>query len=542
MHPQSARMFMLPVSLAALAAAAPAPIYVPEPDAAAPHDPLITPSLVEYNPSRTVHVPRNLIDDVEGRFDSVLSNLGSDVPSYVASGVPDFFQGFPTGDKVQSSLGIDDDQVAALPTQVLNLPPYANWTDEGWNVRFHGNVYKQPNTSTEKLNELANVFLVGEDIEDLPEDQQDNARNMTASIFVLQQDNVNVSTIHLEPAPSQGASGQPGGGGAETAKGGRQDVQMPYNTTFLGDYDEFVPIKLNGLTPGNETSKIQRLNAQVEGASEGNATVYLIPPKGISVVSDIDDTLRVTKIYDPKEGLLNSFARDFTPWEDMPGIYANWSRNLPDVHFAYLSTTPEQVSRAYMDFIYGNFPGGSFDTRPLNFSDVKATLSIRAHLLTQLFETFPQRKFVLVGDSSNPDIMKDYPQMAIDFPEQVQCILLRNVTATDDSDHFPYDTSKFEDLKQNQYMFFKHSDDLMGLDIEGGGCYNQSIAQNVTFGYQGLPFGDGGEDSAVNGSANGENGGGDDDDESAAASLRFGGVQYGAAFAGLLGMLMWQLL
>jgi hypothetical protein len=55
-------------------------------------------------------------------------------------GVPNFFQGFPTKDKVQSELGLSNDQLAALPTQVLNIPPYANWSGGKWNVRFHGNV------------------------------------------------------------------------------------------------------------------------------------------------------------------------------------------------------------------------------------------------------------------------------------------------------------------------------------------------------------------------------------------------------------------
>jgi hypothetical protein len=242
------------LSLAALAAAAPG--IVPAPNPVAPRDPLITPSLVEYNPSRTVKFPRNIISDAKGQFDSVLSGLGSGIPSYVASGVPNFFQDFPTGDKVQSSLGIDDEQVAALPTQVLNIDPYANWTQQGWNVRFHGNVYKQPNTSESKLNDLANIFLVGTDIEDLPQEQQENARNVTASIFVLQQDNVKVAPIHLEPAQNQGSSGQPGGGGAVTATGGTQDITLPYNTTLEGDFDVFVPIELNGLTPGNETSNV----------------------------------------------------------------------------------------------------------------------------------------------------------------------------------------------------------------------------------------------------------------------------------------------
>ena len=301
---------------------------------------MITPSVVQYHPTRTYRYRRNIFDNFASDINSVLSELGSDIPSYVASGIPNFFQGFPTGNDVQSSLGIDDNQVAALPTQVLNIDPYANFTSQGWNVRFHGNVYKQPNTSQNALNELANKFLPNVDIKNLPPSQQKQARNLTAEIFVLQQGNVNVSNIHLEPAPIQGGSGQPG---STEAWAGAQDIQLPYETTSQGDFDVFVPIESNGLLNGNETQEIQRLNTYVGGASLGNGTAYLVPNEGLTVISDIDDILRVTKIYQPQEGLLNSFARPFTPWMNMPDIYANWSLSLPNLHFHYLTTTPEQV-------------------------------------------------------------------------------------------------------------------------------------------------------------------------------------------------------
>lgn len=113
------------------------------------------------------------------------------------------------------------------------------------------------------------------------------------------------------------------------------------------------------------------------------------------------------------------------------------------------------MTRNYMQFIYATYPGGSFDTRPLNFSDVSATLSIRKFLLIKIFETFPRRKFILVADTSNSDVMRDYPEMATLFPGQVQCIFLRNTSSTDSGDKFPYDTSGFKDLNQNMYMFFK---------------------------------------------------------------------------------------
>ena len=362
-----------------------------------PRQALTTPSPVERDATPTYKRRRDILSDVRSDIDSVISGLGSDIPSWVASGVPNFFQGFPTGDDVVSSLGLNSQELAALPTNALNIDPYANWTNSGWNVRFHGNIYKQPNTSVADLNRFANVFLIGTDIDSLPPSQQDQARNLTAEIMIVQQGNVAVNTIHIEPAAAQGGTGQPGGGGGVQAPGGNQDVTLPYNTTVEGDFDAFVPIASNGLLAGNATSEIQRLNTYIDGATLGNSTAYLVPPTGLTFISDIDDILRVTKIYEPKEGLLNSFARPFTPWENMPEIYANWSASLPNAHFHYLTTTPEQVTRNYMQFIYSTYPGGSFDDRPLNFSDVSATLSIRKFLLTKIFQTFPQRKFVLVA-------------------------------------------------------------------------------------------------------------------------------------------------
>lgn len=152
----------------------------------------------------------------------------------------------------------------------------------------------------------------------------------------------------------------------------------------------------------------------------------------------------------------------------------------------------------FLSFIYKTYPFGSFDTRPLNFSDVSATLSIRKFLLTKVFETFPERKFILVADTSNSDVMSDYPEMATDFPGQVQCIFLKNSSSADDAananttdsdDPFPYNTKGFKDLDPKTYMFFNTADDLMGLDIVNGECVNTTFAQNVTFGEQNLPFG-----------------------------------------------------
>lgn len=443
---------------------------------------------------------RDIVSEIASYGQSLLSDLGSAIPSYVTDGILPGDVNLPTGTEVMSSAGVSSSDLDAIPTSVLNIPGYANWSGTNWNLRVHGNVYKMPNISTSKIDDLSNVFLIGTSVDQLNATEQAQTRNFTRSIFVVQQDDVNV-TMNILPSPEFGGDGEPNGGGGVTAGNINQTTQLPYPTTPEGDFDTFIQLTNNsGLTPGTGQIPPQRVNVYAQGTDTGNATSYLVSDNGLTVISDIDDILRITKIYDPKEGLLNSFARPFVPWMNMPDIYRNWSESLPNMHFHYLTTTPEQVTRNYMDFIYKTYPGGSFDTRPLNFSDVSATLSIRKFLLDKIFQTFPNRKFILVADTSNSDVMRDYPAMAKEYPGQVQCIFLRNTTATDPTDHFPYNTDGFAGLNQQMYMFFLVPDDLTNLDIVNGQCWNSTVQQNVTFGYQGLPLG-------INtGSGNGTNG------------------------------------
>ncbi|KAK4453848.1 hypothetical protein QBC34DRAFT_195100 [Podospora aff. communis PSN243] len=457
-------------------------LAIPNP-APAPH-PMITPAPAPLD-------SRDLVTEWDNYVNSVVSGLGSTVSGYIASGIPQFFQDLPTGQDVEIRLGIADRDLDAKPTQVLNLPAYGNYTEDGWNVFVHGNVYKVPDISEDKLNDLADGFLIDTDMDDLSPAQQAQARNLTASIFVVQQAEVNV-TIDFVVSANGGVGSEKG---TVEAAGGGQSIPVPEKTTDQGDFAGWLKLENTTgsagghLLRGNETIKIQTLEMHAQGTDSGNATAYLVPPRGVTIISDIDDILRVTKIWDPKEGVLNSFVRPFAPWMNMPEIYAEWARRVDDLHFHYLTTTPEQATRNYMAFTLATYPLGSFDTRPLNFSDVAATLSIRKYLLDRIFGTYPQRKFILVGDTSNSDVLKAYPQLARDHGDMVQCIWLRNTSSTDSSYRFPYNTSGFEGLPTSKYMFFRVPDDLQGLDLTKGECVNNTFPQNVTFGMQGSALG-----------------------------------------------------
>jgi len=227
-------------------------------------------------------------------------------------------------------------------------------------------------------------------------------------------------------------------------------------------------------------SDIVQLDVCTQGTDTGNSTAYLVPPGGVVVLSDIDDVLRVTKICQLSEGLLNSLARGFVPWLNMPQRFAEWKAQYPDqpYHFHCLATTPEQATREYADFVYNYYPLGSFDTRPLNFTTVEQTFAVRKFLLERILRMFPRRRFVLVGDVSNPNVMSGYPEVAKAYAN-VRCILLRNVSATDSSNRFPYDTSGFNGLDRVKYMSFGTPDDLASLGFGSGDYANASVIQSA---------------------------------------------------------------
>ncbi|KAI5781501.1 hypothetical protein EDC01DRAFT_619731 [Geopyxis carbonaria] len=403
--------------------------------------------------------------------------------------LPDFLNWDFSSDKIQSQLGLGSGDIDQLPLKVLNIPGYANYTSSGWNLRIHGQAYKEPLANTTMVpqrvgDEAANVFLPDLDISQLQPDEQTNARNLTAAVLSIPQGGEQLEfTLKVSTAPQQNFTSQ-----------WNADIRWGVLTDSRGEVDGFVNLPTrnsNDLPDGSNAAGIVKLDVHTTNVPSGNATAYLVPTKGVTIISDIDDILRVTKIYKPKEGLLNTFARDFVPWMNMPSIYSDLSRQHPEqpYHFHYLTTTPEQATRVYEDFIYTHYPLGSFDTRPLNFTTVDQTFNVRRTLLNKVVQTFPERKFVLVGDTTNSDVLADYPAMMKEFPNNIQCILLRNTSATDPDNKLPYDTSGFKDLPKGSFMFFVTPEDLRGIDFNKGECQNVAVQQNVTYGYQNLPLG-----------------------------------------------------
>lgn len=195
-----------------------------------------------------------------------------------------------------------------------------------------------------------------------------------------------------------------------------------------------------------------RLTARTSGLS-GKATsaglVRLLEPHGLSVVSDIDDTVKVTEIPAGKRVFLRrTFLMDFEATQGMRDRYLNVLKRNPDfdnVSFHYVSGSPWQLFRLLHEFLVERegFPEGSFHMKSVNvnlqdlmtsFGSIRNLLAGKKHTegmkveeISRLVERAPGRKFILVGDTGerDPEVFRKVKER---FGDQIIRIYIRDVS------------------------------------------------------------------------------------------------------------------
>lgn len=157
-----------------------------------------------------------------------------------------------------------------------------------------------------------------------------------------------------------------------------------------------------------------------------------LPRTGLSIISDIDDTIKHSHVRNRKELLTNTFLRSFQPVPDAADLYRDWSAQGAQFH--YVSSSPWQLHEPLTEFIASaGFPEGSLHLRffslrnsrflsPFVFRPENKARSIRA-----LLQQYPQRKFILIGDSGERD-PEIYGNVVRRFPNQIERIFIRDIT------------------------------------------------------------------------------------------------------------------
>lgn len=191
--------------------------------------------------------------------------------------------------------------------------------------------------------------------------------------------------------------------------------------------------------------------------------VNLLAEEGLSVISDIDDTIKITEVRDRNATLRNTFLREFQPVPGMAGFYQQLARSN-QASFHYLSASPWQLYEPLAAFVAAHgFPRGTFALKEFRWKS-RSFLSLFASpekykpaIIEPLLKRFPKRRFILIGDSGERD-PEIYAALARKFPPQVERICIRDVTGeTAEADRY---AKTFRGVPRERWQIFREPTEL----------------------------------------------------------------------------------
>ncbi|KAH0834587.1 actin cytoskeleton organization protein App1 [Fonsecaea pedrosoi] len=160
--------------------------------------------------------------------------------------------------------------------------------------------------------------------------------------------------------------------------------------------------------------------------------VIVTESKGVSLVSDIDDTIKHSGISSgAREIFKNAFIRELGDLT-IKGVKEWYSKlALMGVQFHYVSNSPWQMYpllRSY--FSLAGLPPGSFHLK--QYSGMlqgifEPAAERKRGSLDRIMNDFPERKFILVGDSGEADL-EVYTDVVLEHPGRVLGVFIRDVT------------------------------------------------------------------------------------------------------------------
>jgi phosphatidate phosphatase APP1 len=152
---------------------------------------------------------------------------------------------------------------------------------------------------------------------------------------------------------------------------------------------------------------------------------------GVSVISDIDDTIKYSNILNRKALLRETFIENFSAISGMSDLYSGWGKNGAAFH--YVSGSPWALAQHLEIFLHANsFPRGSLHLRHVRsrlkdfYRLSKSPDAFKREVIEGILKHFPNRRFILVGDSGEKD-PEVYGEIARKFPGQIERIFIRDV-------------------------------------------------------------------------------------------------------------------
>jgi len=256
-------------------------------------------------------------------------------------------------------------------------------------------------------------------------------------------------------------------------KGGRKIVIRIGETEFTlpktganGDFSTVIQLSDAQVQELRNLSAALRVVLPVKDNRIFTGNLSFFDDAGLIVISDIDDTIKITQVGNRKATLRNTFLEPFRPVPGMADLYNGWAQKA-GAQFCYVSASPWQLYSPLADFIRSNgFPAGVFYLKSFRWKDeslfnlFEGPEKYKPGVIEPLMKKFPNRKFVFVGDSGERD-PEIYGALAREHPQQVAKILIRDVTEEGpEADRFK---TAFRELPLSLWKMFREPSEIADL-------------------------------------------------------------------------------
>jgi phosphatidate phosphatase APP1 len=318
--------------------------------------------------------------------------------------------------------------------RVVLYPALASPTAKGWELELHGIVF-EPERRRLMVGTLRKVLGIDEDTLTAAELAIFNER---ARYFLVDNERGKKFTATL---------------GSDEVAFGTSAADGHFRSRHLWKTNR----ELASARPTNGvlTTSVSFQNA---GGRVAPLEIHFLEEQGVSVISDIDDTIKVSNVLDKSALLKNTFCRPFKPVDGMAGVYRAWEHSH-GARFHYVTASPWQLYVPLTDFTRSNgFPAGTWHMKDFRVKD-RTVLALSASperykpgVIEPMLRKFPKRQFVLVGDSGEKD-PEIYGALARKFPGQIQRIFIRDVTG-ETPDSVRYEKA-FARLPRDLWQIFK---------------------------------------------------------------------------------------
>ena len=198
--------------------------------------------------------------------------------------------------------------------------------------------------------------------------------------------------------------------------------------------------------------------------------LHLIPAEGLSVISDIDDTIKVTQVTDKQAMIRNTFLREFVAAPGMARLYRHWAESRGAV-FHFVSSSPWQLYPELEAFRRAErFPPATYSLKSVRFKDstffdlFAAGSETKPGQIRPILAAYPGRRFFLVGDSGEHD-PEVYGPLARERPEQIEHVFIRDVTPEPRREQrMEQIRAAFAGLPEDRWTVFRDPVTLLGAD------------------------------------------------------------------------------